>query len=195
MGHHIGMGLGRGGLIQLDGEPVDAVKARHQESAPDQGGEWFGGVAFRRDAGTLRRCHHFTLRVGGVAAGTLIAMDTDVVEHSGTDVAPGRTPEATIDEVDHLLDEVEAALTRLDEGTYGTCSGCGVAIEDDRLSVDPTIRTCGSCGVDGSFAENSVDGDVDPTSDQADEAVTGWDAGARPGAAVSSWAGRETSAD
>ncbi len=189
------MGLGRGGLIQLDGEPVDAVKARHQESAPDQGGEWFGGVAFRRDAGTLRRCHHFTLRVGGVAAGTLIAMDTDVVEHSGTDVAPGRTPEATIDEVDHLLDEVEAALTRLDEGTYGTCSGCGVAIEDDRLSVDPTIRTCGSCGVDGSFAENSVDGDVDPTSDQADEAVTGWDAGARPGAAVSSWAGRETSAD
>ena len=56
-------------------------------------------------------------------------------------------PEATIDEVDRLLDDVEAALTRLDEGSYGTCSECGQSIDDARLSAQATVQTCGRCGV------------------------------------------------
>jgi len=56
-------------------------------------------------------------------------------------------PESTIDEVDRLLDEVEAALARLDDGTYGTCAGCGSAIDDARLSREPTVRTCTACAV------------------------------------------------
>jgi hypothetical protein len=56
-------------------------------------------------------------------------------------------PESTIDEVDRLLDEVEAALARLDDGSYGTCAGCGAAIDDARLSVEPTVRTCAACAV------------------------------------------------
>ena len=70
-------------------------------------------------------------------------MDTEVVEpaapsnaplgESGFERVPG-PPEVTIDEVDQLLDEVEAALSRLDEGTYGTCRGCGTPIDDTRLA-------------------------------------------------------------
>ena len=40
------------------------------------------------------------------------------------------------------LDDVEHALTRLDEGTYGTCEVCGVAISEARLEAMPATRFC-----------------------------------------------------
>ncbi|HUZ10248.1 MAG TPA: hypothetical protein VMU76_08790 [Acidimicrobiales bacterium] len=41
-----------------------------------------------------------------------------------------------------LLDDVDRALGRLDEGTYDSCEVCGAAIGEDRLTGDPTARTC-----------------------------------------------------
>lgn len=41
--------------------------------------------------------------------------------------------------------EVDAALARLDAGTYGTCERCGRPIADERLAVRPTARTCVGC--------------------------------------------------
>jgi DnaK suppressor protein len=43
------------------------------------------------------------------------------------------------------LDEVEAALARLDGGDYGRCEVCGQAIAVGRLEVRPTARTCVAC--------------------------------------------------
>lgn len=40
------------------------------------------------------------------------------------------------------LDDVERALQRLDDGTYGTCEVCGRPIGDARLEVMPTTRYC-----------------------------------------------------
>ena len=40
------------------------------------------------------------------------------------------------------LDGVDAALRRLDDGTYGTCEVCSVDLPDDVLAVDPTTRRC-----------------------------------------------------
>ncbi len=51
----------------------------------------------------------------------------------------------TIDAVDRLLDEVEAALGRLDDGTYGRCATCGTSVEDSRLADAPTTLVCTSC--------------------------------------------------
>ena len=51
---------------------------------------------------------------------------------------------SAVDAVDGLLDEVELALARLDDGTYGRCEECGEAIDDGRLAALPIIRTCGS---------------------------------------------------
>jgi len=57
---------------------------------------------------------------------------------------------SAVDAVDGLLDEVELALARLDDGTYGRCEGCGAPIDDERLAELPIVRTCGRCdGVDG----------------------------------------------
>jgi len=40
------------------------------------------------------------------------------------------------------LDGVDAALRRLDDGTYGTCEVCSVELADDVLAADPTTRRC-----------------------------------------------------
>jgi DnaK suppressor protein len=42
----------------------------------------------------------------------------------------------------HLLEEVERALLRIDEGTYGTCSVCGTPIPDERLEAVPYATLC-----------------------------------------------------
>jgi len=47
------------------------------------------------------------------------------------------------------LTELDAAVTRLDAGTYGVCEGCGVPIAEDRLEVRPLARTCIRCASPG----------------------------------------------
>jgi DnaK suppressor protein len=43
------------------------------------------------------------------------------------------------------LTEVEAALARIAEGSYGTCSDCGEAIGWPRLNAQPTAERCIAC--------------------------------------------------
>jgi RNA polymerase-binding protein DksA len=42
----------------------------------------------------------------------------------------------------HTLDEIEAALARIDAGSYGVCEVCGEPIGADRLSAIPWARLC-----------------------------------------------------
>ena len=44
-----------------------------------------------------------------------------------------------------LLDEVEAALRRVDDGTFGTCPQCRCEIPAERLKQSPAVRYCGVC--------------------------------------------------
>jgi RNA polymerase-binding protein DksA len=44
-----------------------------------------------------------------------------------------------------LLDEVEAALARLDAGEYGTCTRCGREIAVERLEALPYAEHCIQC--------------------------------------------------
>ncbi len=44
--------------------------------------------------------------------------------------------------VESELTEVQAALARLDGGTYGTCEVCGKEIADGRLEAMPAARYC-----------------------------------------------------
>jgi len=41
-----------------------------------------------------------------------------------------------------LLDEVDSALARLDDGSYGICETCHEPIETDRILADPLVRFC-----------------------------------------------------
>jgi len=49
------------------------------------------------------------------------------------------------DEAVARLAELDAALQRVDRGTFGTCERCGDAIPDARLLARPTARTCVPC--------------------------------------------------
>lgn len=43
------------------------------------------------------------------------------------------------------LREVNAALRRMDEGTFGACESCGKAIAEERLEARPFARQCMDC--------------------------------------------------
>jgi RNA polymerase-binding transcription factor DksA len=42
----------------------------------------------------------------------------------------------------HRLDQINAALQSIDDGTYGTCIRCGKKIDPRRLDADPAAMTC-----------------------------------------------------
>lgn len=48
-----------------------------------------------------------------------------------------------LSDAEGTLDEVDAALGRLSDDTYGLCERCGEPIDDARLAGDATIRDCG----------------------------------------------------
>ena len=43
------------------------------------------------------------------------------------------------------LTDIEAALARLDDGSYGQCESCPERISDARLEAVPTARQCINC--------------------------------------------------
>lgn len=64
-------------------------------------------------------------------------------EHPSTPPPAERVPDLSIlASVEGELADVERALQRLDEGTYGTCQVCGAAIDDERLAAAPAAAHC-----------------------------------------------------
>ena len=67
---------------------------------------------------------------------------------------PATTATATLDrEIDYTLEEnsaqvltaIDAALQRIDEGTYGVCTRCGKPISPERLEARPWASLCIDC--------------------------------------------------
>jgi DnaK suppressor protein len=52
---------------------------------------------------------------------------------------------ALVQQAEAHLDEIDAALARIDDGTYGVCAVCGQPIPAGRLEVRPTATTCVGC--------------------------------------------------
>jgi DnaK suppressor protein len=83
------------------------------------------------------------------AAGANIAGDNPPEVMDFKDVAAEET-RAVIDEATHghaavELDQVAAALRRVDEGTYGLCEDCGEPIDERRLRALPATAFCTAC--------------------------------------------------
>jgi RNA polymerase-binding transcription factor len=75
-------------------------------------------------------------------------------EDETTDNHIAETATATLDrEIDytleenseHVLSEIEGALVRIEEGTYGTCVNCGKPIAEERLAAIPWATYCIDC--------------------------------------------------
>lgn len=75
----------------------------------------------------------------------------DVMTHDyeDTDFAQALSEREINDTLVHLLaenrEQVERALERLREGTYGICEGCGRRIPEARLQYQPAATRCVDC--------------------------------------------------
>jgi len=47
----------------------------------------------------------------------------------------------------HAIDDIQAAVSRMADGTYGRCQRCDGTIAADRLQASPTARWCAACQV------------------------------------------------
>ncbi len=52
---------------------------------------------------------------------------------------------AVVDRIEATLAEVDSALERLDDGSFGLCRHCGQPIDAVRLSVDVLATGCADC--------------------------------------------------
>ena len=81
--------------------------------------------------------------------GSLLDESGDLAIGSGDHIADSAT-ETYMRELDngleenaeHLLAEIDAALGRIDDGTYGLCVNCGKPIGEERLEAIPYATLC-----------------------------------------------------
>lgn len=60
----------------------------------------------------------------------------------GTETFEREKDLSLLESVQAGIQDVDAALHRLDQGTYGTCEVCHEPISDDRLDAVPAARFC-----------------------------------------------------
>ena len=79
------------------------------------------------------------------------SMEEESGEEGGVNNHPGDLATITLDrEIDYTLEEadervlaaIDAALARIEEGTYGICTVCGRSIGEDRLEARPWAELC-----------------------------------------------------
>lgn len=64
----------------------------------------------------------------------------------GTSIAVDRLVDvAAHDRLQAVLADVERALTKLEDGSYGRCDGCGAEISAERLEALPWAALCVGC--------------------------------------------------
>jgi DnaK suppressor protein len=58
----------------------------------------------------------------------------------------GREIDYTLgDNAEQVISEIDVALKRIEDGTYGTCTSCGQGIPRERLEANPWASLCIDC--------------------------------------------------
>lgn len=102
-------------------------------------------LAAERDE-TLRRLADLSGDHASVVAASRDTNADDEHDPEGATIAFERSQlGALMRDARRHLAEVEAALDRVEAGTYGTCERCGGPVGDGRLEARPVARTCIGC--------------------------------------------------
>ena len=83
-------------------------------------------------------------QLGGEASGSLSNTPIHMAD-LGTDNFEQEFTLGLIQNEEQALDEIAAALDRLDQGTFGRCEECSDAIPSARLQALPFTRHCVEC--------------------------------------------------
>jgi RNA polymerase-binding transcription factor DksA len=111
---------------------MDANRARSLLTAErDRLDRALGGVRHGGDVG----------RTEQEATGDLAAYDQHPAEEA-TETQSAEVDGAIESHLREQLDEVEAALARVEDGSFGACEICGRPIGDERLEARPAARFC-----------------------------------------------------
>lgn len=51
----------------------------------------------------------------------------------------------TLSMLENEIDQIDKALDKIEEGSYGKCSKCGDQIEEKRLEFNPSATHCSKC--------------------------------------------------
>ncbi len=104
-----------------------------------------GRLAVEREQ-TLSRLASLTDDFDSVVAASRDTNADDEHDPEGATIAFERSQVAALvrHARQHLL-EIDCALQRLDDKTYGSCESCGRPISEGRLEARPVARTCIDC--------------------------------------------------
>jgi RNA polymerase-binding transcription factor DksA len=83
-------------------------------------------------------------RAGGGAAGNLSNMPIHMAD-LGTDNFEQELSLNLLQNEEQVLEEISAALDRIDQGTFGRCEECQAEIPKARLQAVPYARYCVEC--------------------------------------------------
>ena len=72
------------------------------------------------------------------------AGDQHLADHA-SEMLDRELDESLEENAEQLVDEIDLALGRIDEGSYGTCARCGEPIPEDRLTAVPYATLCLPC--------------------------------------------------
>ena len=70
--------------------------------------------------------------------------DQHLADHA-TEMVDREVDESLEENAEQLVHEIDTALTRIEEGTYGTCARCGGTIPEERLAAVPYATLCLDC--------------------------------------------------
>ena len=80
----------------------------------------------------------------GFGDGGGLTYDSNFADSSQVTAERGEA-EALAASLRETLEDVELALTKIEDGTYGVCEGCGQRIDPARLEAKPAARFCMDC--------------------------------------------------
>jgi len=84
---------------------------------------------------------HLTEETEGESISELSSLDQHQAD-VGTETFEREKDLSILEQIDAELADVEHALKRLDDGTYGTCEFDGKPIPEERLEAQPAARFC-----------------------------------------------------
>ncbi len=129
------------GLRAVGGQPHDGVV---DNSGPDADDPRRRLLVERETA--QARLVSLTGDFDAVVAASLDSNADDEHDPEGHTIAFERSQiGAIVTQVRHHLAEVDAALARLDDGSYGLCEACGRPVAPARLEALPAARLCILC--------------------------------------------------